>query len=220
VVYVVFSILSGALMVLVAAAASLSRSFDLTAGERAAGFLFGAGLIVYGIWAASADSGFFVFPAIIFVLPFLFVGYLVFQAWESWGSSKPVAHHAGAAAEERRPPVEPPTSPAPACPRCGSPPEPGAAWCTECGSTLHQAQPASAAVGPEPSRCRRCGTTLGGGFVFCTSCGQPATQAREARTSPKVAVGAGATPRRCVACQGGLEPTDLFCTQCGQSQTP
>jgi hypothetical protein len=216
--YVVFAILSGALMILVAAVATLSRSLDLTVGERASAFLFGAGLIIYGIWAGSADSGYFVFPAFVFVIPFLFVGYLLVQAWESWGSSKPAEQHPSAATAGPRAAAELPGSPVRGCSQCGAPPEAGDAWCTECGGRLHQTEPGPSRAGAQTGRCRHCGTSINGGSAFCTCCGQPVTQAFGAPTAPRVAAGIGARPRRCLACASELEIADVFCTQCGQSQ--
>jgi hypothetical protein len=221
-IYTVFSVLSGGLMILVAAVASMSRGFDLKASDRVVAFLFGAGLIVYGIWAASARSGFFVFPVAIFVLPFLFVGYLIFQAWESWGGSSTPEHQASAATAQPRPavqPRQPPASPRP-CPRCGTPAEPGAGWCTQCGNTLARPATAAPAADTAPRRCTRCGTRLGSGVAFCTTCGHPSARAPEPRPAPTTPAGAGAGPPRCHGCGSHVVPADLFCTQCGRSRTP
>jgi uncharacterized membrane protein YgaE (UPF0421/DUF939 family) len=73
--YEVFSVISGVILV---GAAFVPR---LKGSERFWSLVIGAGLIAYAIYVANQSSGTFGFPVIIFVLPFLAVGYLVLQAF-------------------------------------------------------------------------------------------------------------------------------------------
>ncbi|WP_250280552.1 MULTISPECIES: hypothetical protein [unclassified Frankia] len=74
--YEVFSVLSGIVFI--------GMVFLPTARGRdrlscAAG---GIAFIGYGVYVAGQDSGTFVFPSIIFVLPFLAVGYVLFSLFD------------------------------------------------------------------------------------------------------------------------------------------
>ncbi|WP_328450372.1 MULTISPECIES: hypothetical protein [unclassified Amycolatopsis] len=73
-VYEVFSLLSGIILV---GAACVPK---LKASQRFWAAVGGAGLIVYAIYVANQTRGTFVFPAVIFVIPVVAIGYLVLQA--------------------------------------------------------------------------------------------------------------------------------------------
>ena len=74
-VYEVFSVISGVIMVGVAGAPKLKAS------ERFWALVGGGGLIGYGFYVANQTSGTFSFPAAIFAIPVVAVGYLVLQAY-------------------------------------------------------------------------------------------------------------------------------------------
>jgi hypothetical protein len=73
--YTVFSVLSGAVLVI---AVLVTR--DISAKDRLYGLIAGVGFIGYGIFAGSRSSGTFYFPIWIFVVPPAAVGYLVVAA--------------------------------------------------------------------------------------------------------------------------------------------
>jgi len=54
-----------------------------------------------------------------------------------------------------------------ACPKCGTPSDPGTKFCPECGETLVMAKAEATA----PSACPKCGTVCAPGTKFCPECG-------------------------------------------------
>jgi len=73
--YTVFSVLSGAALVVVALIVR-----GMTAKDRLCGLIAGAIFVSYGIFAASQTSGTFVFPIWIFIVPPAAIVYLVAAA--------------------------------------------------------------------------------------------------------------------------------------------
>ncbi len=69
--YEVFSVLSGIVLVIVAVVGGLSGT------NRMWAFLGGLGFIGYGSYVAGQDTGYFVFPVWIFIIPFAAVIYLI-----------------------------------------------------------------------------------------------------------------------------------------------
>ena len=80
--YEVFAIISGLSMMVCVVIPTLGWKDRLALGG--AGF----GLVIYGIYVANQDSGYFTFPVEIFLIPFIALGYAGWQswvwAWQKW----------------------------------------------------------------------------------------------------------------------------------------
>jgi hypothetical protein len=70
--YTTFSVLSG---IALAACALFARGLSIN--ERLGSVGFGAAFFIYGIWVGHQDSGTYLFPIWVFVIPFAAVIYLV-----------------------------------------------------------------------------------------------------------------------------------------------
>ena len=78
--YEIFSVLSGVVL-LVTAAVGPAYGAELSAKDRTWTVAGGAGYVAYGFYVANATSGHFVFPVVVFVIPFVFAGWIVLNAY-------------------------------------------------------------------------------------------------------------------------------------------
>ena len=93
------------------------------------------------------------------------------------------------------------------CPSCGASLEPGASFCTMCGSPISFDAPAGTNDGS--GVCSVCGAPLDPGASFCVMCGSPVGVAAGPAQAPT------ADPGRCPVCGEPLDPGASFCIMCG-----
>ena len=93
------------------------------------------------------------------------------------------------------------------CPNCGELLEPGASFCTMCGSPVSAGAPAGTDAGS--GVCNVCGAPLDPGASFCIMCGSPVGVAAAPAQAP--AAGSGVCP----VCGEPLDPGASFCIMCG-----
>jgi hypothetical protein len=155
--YEVFSVLSGAMMIVVALV------LPGRAGARVSSFVAGVGFIAYGIYVGHQTSGIYFFPVQVFVIPVVVLCYLIAAAARRGRTTRggtPVAGRAAMSSEPRRRVAVPAgapsvTSPATARRTTSIPPD------------------VARGAGPEPTvvYCTTCATDLVPDSAFCTACG-------------------------------------------------
>jgi predicted MFS family arabinose efflux permease len=82
--YEVFSVLSGASLLIGTLVGSILEA-DLSAKDRLFGFFGGIAMIGYGFYVAGQTEGVFVFPVGVFIVPFVFTGWIVVQIVQASG---------------------------------------------------------------------------------------------------------------------------------------
>lgn len=178
--YTVFSVVSGVALILLALVPDTSFGIGARLGSAIGGIAF----IAYGIYVANQTSGTYYFPAWIFVIPFVAVGYVVLSLVSK--ARGPAVHGAGGAAPR-------PTSTSslnaqrqalvgqggvlrnaqasavrPQCPNCATTAEVGDLFCLHCGASLSKAIEGEDVRG---AACPVCGATAEAGDLFCSVCG-------------------------------------------------
>ena len=162
--YTVFSVLSGATMVLFGHFAPSGTG----AKARCWLLLGGGGFVAYGIYVAHQTTGTFFFPAEIFVIPVLVIAYFVISlVGRGAGTSTSVAPRASS-----------PTGSAPnvvlaanRASMAGSSSAPRGVSGSPRLSRLSDGQAAVAVGLRQHAYCEQCGTPLAGSKRFCTGCG-------------------------------------------------
>lgn len=136
--YEVFSVLSGVVLLVAGLIGIGTDDFK----DRVWAVLGGLCIIGYGIFVAAQDSGTYYFPAVIFVIPFVAAGWLIYRTF----FAEPESKYEGQSPE---PPLADPSpsedrlhvvlkDPAPArCKQCGSVLPDRARYCGSCGTAVN-----------------------------------------------------------------------------------
>lgn len=118
-------------------------------------------------------------------------------------------------------------SPPPAlarCPHCGTSGTAGAPFCSNCGKSMRDKEPAAAeAPARKVHKCDKCGTALAENAKFCANCGDkyhacPSCGADTAEDSAKCHECGTALPMSCISCKETITGGSAFCSHCGASQ--
>jgi len=186
--YTIFSVISGVALIILAFVPDTSFGSGARLSSAGGGIAF----IAYGIYVANQTSGTYYFPAWIFVIPFVAVGYVVLSV---------VSNARGPAADGARGVAPKPASTSslnaqrqalvglggaprnalvspvrPQCPNCATKGEVGALFCLHCGASLGKAIDAEDV---RDEACPACGAAGEPGDLFCSVCG--AKRGAEAR---------------------------------------
>ncbi|RJE87707.1 SPFH domain-containing protein [Paenibacillus sp. 1011MAR3C5] len=118
-------------------------------------------------------------------------------------------------------------SPPPAlakCPHCGASGSAGVPFCSNCGKSMREKEPAALeSPAKKVPHCDKCGTAIAENAKFCANCGDkyhacPSCGADTAEDSAKCHECGTALPKSCVSCNETILGGSAFCSHCGASQ--
>lgn len=107
--YEIFSVLSGASLLIGTFVGSILEA-DLSTKDRLFGLFGGIAMIAYGFHVAGQTEGVFVFPVAVFIVPFVFTGWIVLQIVQASGRKQLADRPAATSGDTDGVPGVPPSS--------------------------------------------------------------------------------------------------------------